>query len=222
MSVTIPGDHFADGSQQVSEWLAHLLGAGDAGPAARAVAMRLLVEFGDAASLAQAHQDELRRVVGMTPNLVRTLLAAFELGRASRRALPRPRVLRSASDIAALVAPDLDPLSDERVVVIVCDARNAVRRVLTVSQGGDDHAAFSVREILGAVLRYQGSAFAVAHNHPSGDPSPSEADRRTTRLIEAGATVVGLRFLDHVVIAASGWSSASRSPLLELTGEGLV
>jgi DNA repair protein RadC len=66
-----------------------------------------------------------------------------------------------------------------------------------------------VREVLNCVLRHDGRAFAVAHNHPSGNPTPSESDRRATRDLMAAAKVVGLRLLDHLVIADALWTSAA-------------
>jgi DNA repair protein RadC len=63
--------------------------------------------------------------------------------------------------------------------------------------------------VLNAVLRHDGRAFAVAHSHPSGDPEPSLADRRATAALMDAATTVGLRFLDHVVVAGDRWASAT-------------
>ena len=74
-----------------------------------------------------------------------------------------------------------------------------------------DRALVPVREILNAVLRHDGRAFAVAHNHPSGDPSPTEADMTATALVLAGARAVGLRFLGHVVVAQDGWERVSEA-----------
>jgi DNA repair protein RadC len=95
------------------------------------------------------------------------------------------------------------------VVVLVCDAANRLRRTVVVSEGSIDRSLVPVREILNAVLRHDGRAFALAHNHPSGDPGPSDADRRATTEVRAAAGVAGLRFLGHVVVAAEGWRAIS-------------
>jgi DNA repair protein RadC len=95
------------------------------------------------------------------------------------------------------------------VVVVVCDAGNRVRHTVIVSDGALDRSCFPIREILNAVLRHDGRAFAVAHNHPSGDPTPSEADRRATEELSEAARVVRLRFLDHVVVAGDRWCSVT-------------
>jgi DNA repair protein RadC len=93
----------------------------------------------------------------------------------------------------------------ERVLVLVCDGANQLRHTVTVSEGSIDRALVPVREIVNAVLRHDGRAFALAHNHLSGDPEPSEADIRATRDMKTAASAVGLRFLGHVVVAGDEW-----------------
>ncbi|MGH9224477.1 MAG: JAB domain-containing protein, partial [Acidimicrobiales bacterium] len=63
--------------------------------------------------------------------------------------------------------------------------------------------------VLNAVLRRDGRAFALAHNHPDGDPDPSDADRRATDELKAAARIAGLRFLGHVVVAGAEWRAVS-------------
>lgn len=83
-----------------------------------------------------------------------------------------------------------------------------------LAAGGADPATITFagpsrpdREVLNAALRNDGRAFAVAHNHPSGELEPSAADLEATRALAAGAKAVGLRFLDHLIVAGSGWLS---------------
>lgn len=90
-------------------------------------------------------------------------------------------------------------------MVVVVDAANRVLRVVPVATGGLDSSPLPVREVLHAVLRYDGRAFALAHNYPSGDPTPSVEDREATVSVVRAADAVGLRFLDHVVVAGSSW-----------------
>jgi DNA repair protein RadC len=72
-----------------------------------------------------------------------------------------------------------------------------------------DRSLFPVREILNAVLRLDGRAFALAHNHPNGDPAQSPADIRATRETREAAKVTGLRFLGHVVVTDDSWREVS-------------
>jgi DNA repair protein RadC len=134
------------------------------------------------------------------------LMVAFELGRRSARERPRLGArIRSAGDVAQAVADELAGLRRERVVVLACDAADQLRATVTLSEGALDRALFPVREILHAVLIHDGRSFAVAHNHPSGDPEPSSADGQATRAIRDAARVGGLRFLGHVVVVEDGW-----------------
>lgn len=158
--------------------------------------------------LAEARPDDLARGLGMSKAAAATLVVAIELGR--RVDSPDPAVvLGSAEDVARLAGHHLKGLHRERVIVIVCDAANRVRDVVTVSEGSMDRALFPVREILNAVLRRDGRAFALAHNHPGGDPAQSPADIRATREIREGAKVTGLRFVGHVVVTDDSWGEVS-------------
>lgn len=171
-----------------------------------AVGQELIVEVGGLRGLASAFPEELTRSPGIGPSEAARLLAAFEL---AARATDEPtnRVVDSAAAIAELVSPLLARERREKVVVLVTDAANHLLRVVPVATGGLDSSPLPVREVLHAVLRYDGRAFALAHNHPSGDPTPSVYDREATDTVGRAADTVGLRFLDHVVIAGSSWRS---------------
>ena len=91
--------------------------------------------------------------------------------------------------------------------MLSCDNRLRLLGIDVASEGGADSAPLPVREILADVLRRDGTAFAVAHNHPAGDPTPSAADVCATDQLRRAAEGVGLRLLDHVIIAANQWRS---------------
>lgn len=170
------------------------------------VGREVLFECGGLRGLASAFPEELTRVSGIGPVSAARLLAAFELA-ARATALPVDRLVDSAAAIADLVAPILARERREKVVVVVTDAANRLLRVVPVATGGLDSSPLPIREVLHAVLRYDGRAFALAHNHPSSDPTPSVEDREATMAVGRAADAVGLRFLDHVVIAGSSWRS---------------
>ena len=126
-------------------------------------------------------------------------------------------MLRGPEGVAAVALRELAGLRRERVIVLVCDGANRLRYVVTVAEGSSDRSPFPVRAILQAVLRHDGKAFAVAHNHPSGDPTPSEADVEATRAIVEAARSVRVRFLEHVVVGSRDWR-----PALAIAHEGAV
>jgi len=189
------------------ELLALVLRNGRTGESAVDLAGSLLATFGGLNGLARALPEELAAVPGVGSAKAGSLVAAFRLGVLAGRIIEAP-VLRSSADIARVAAEHLGGLRRERVLVLVCDGANRLLQVVAVSQGSMDRSLVPVREILNAVLRHDGRAFALAHNHPSGDITPSEADRRATTDVTAGAKAVGLRFLDHIVAADDRWQSA--------------
>ena len=136
------------------------------------------------------------------------LTVVFELAR--RAAVPEPPdVVRGPADVAAIARRQLGGLRRERVIVIVCDAANRPLRTIVVSDGAVDRSLMPVREILNAVLRWDGCAFAVAHNHPCGEPEPSDADRAATQLIAEASRIVGLRFLGHIATGSRRWAAVT-------------
>lgn len=187
------------------ELLALVLRNGTAGMSALDLADALLGIYGDLGSLAAARLEELAAVRGMGPAKAAAVVAAFRLGRRSQALPLSAPILRSPADVAEIAANELDGARRERVLVLVCDSRNRLRRVVPVSEGSADRSLVPVREILNAVLRHDGRAFALAHNHPGGNVEPSDADRRATEDVAAAAGVAGLRFLCHVVIAGDEW-----------------
>jgi DNA repair protein RadC len=171
-----------------------------------AVGRELIVACGGLRGLAAAFPEELTRSSGIDPMGAARLLAAFELA-ARATAEPTNRVVDSATAIAELVSPVLARERREKVVVLVVDAANRVLRIVPVASGSLDACPIPVREVLHTVLRYDGRAFALAHNHPSGDPTPSVQDREATKAVGRAADATGLRFLDHVVIGRASWQT---------------
>jgi DNA repair protein RadC len=187
------------------ELISLVLRSGTRGESALDLADRLLCHYGDLKTLAAARVDELAELPGVGAAKAAGLVAAFRLG---RRALVRPKeeiVVLGPGDVFRAVRHRLAAESYERLLVLVCDSRHRVCHVETMSYGGGDHTLFPLPEILGCVLRRKGRALALAHNHPCGDPTPSDADREATIRIAAAAETVGLQFLAHVVVCADDW-----------------
>lgn len=195
-------------SLSARELLSLVLCNGTSGRSALDIADDLLACFGSLACLASARPEELAGRAGVGGAKAAALVAAFGLARKVEAPVAR-EFLRTAEDAARVASRELAGLRRERVLVLVCDARNALRHVTSVSDGSVDRSLVPVREILNAVLRHDGRAFALAHNHPDGDPEPSEADRWATSKVKAAAEVAGLRFLGHVVVAGADWRALS-------------
>lgn len=191
------------------ELLALLLGQGRRGESAVDLALALLTEFGGVCGLASARPEELLRRPGVGVAKAAAIAAAFQLAARARSGAQTPAPLLRAEDVAREAAPLFAGARVERLLVLICDARNRPRQRVFVAEGAIDEVAVPVREILNTVLRHDGRAFALAHNHPSGDPTPSPDDRRASTLLAVAARTVGLRFLDHVVLAGDCWRRAA-------------
>lgn len=125
----------------------------------------------------------------------------------------RPQV-RGPDDAAALVVPRLLGRDREHCLLVALDVRHRLIGVSTVSVGTADHTFMGPREVYRDALAAGASAIFLAHNHPSGDPSPSAADRQITRrLAQAGATL-GVDLLDHLVVGDPDWVSLAQAGVL--------
>jgi DNA repair protein RadC len=189
------------------ELLAILLRNGTNGVSALDLAGELLADYGSLTALASGRPEELAARKGIGEAKSAGLVAAFELGRRMAQTTEEPITLSTAAEVARVAQAELAGARRERVVVLVCDAANRLRRTVVVSEGAIDRSLVPTREVLNAVLRHDGRSFALAHNHPSGNPEPSDADRRATADIAAGAATAGIRFLGHVVVTDSEWTS---------------
>lgn len=121
----------------------------------------------------------------------------------------RPQVSRP-EDAAALVVDALRGRDREHCVLAGLDTKHRLLALRTISIGSVAHTLMGPREIYREALLVGASAIVVAHNHPSGDPEPSDDDRRVTaRLASAGATI-GVELLDHLVVGDPEWVSLAR------------
>jgi DNA repair protein RadC len=196
-----------DESLSDAELVALLLRHGRPGESALEMAASLLSEYGGLPGLAQARPEELAGRPGIGAAKAAAVVAAFRLAR--RAGDPGDAIsLHGPADVARAARSLLADARRERVVVLVCDARNRLSHRAVVAEGSIDRSPLPVRDVLNIVLRRDGCAFAIAHNHPSGELQPSLADLRATSAIARAARAVGLRFLDHVVVAGGGWVNA--------------
>jgi DNA repair protein RadC len=196
---TVGAQHLAD-----RELLAMVLGTGTRGMGAHVLAEQILARYGSVLELARAHPADLLRVPGIGMAKATAVVAAFELARRADRPADKP-VLTSTSDLLAVVKPLLTGRTRERLVLVTCDAMHKVISCEVLTEGSAERAIVPVRDILVAVLRRDGEAFALAHNHPGGDPKPTESDIEATLRVQTAATAAGLRLLDHIVVSEGRW-----------------
>lgn len=191
------------GAQSLStaELLAILLRVGIAGENVVRMSERLLAQFDGLPGLHRASFADLSRVRGMGKAKAAQLLAAIELG---RRIAVSPaderQPISSPTDAANLLMYQLAALDQEYLFVILLDTRNRIiGHPLEVYHGSLNTSLIRVGEVFREAVRVNAASVIVAHNHPSGDPSPSPEDVAVTRaLVEAGK-LLDIEVLDHLV-----------------------
>lgn len=185
-----------------AELLAILLRVGIAGENAVRVAERMLAQLGHLAGLHRATYADLCSVKGIGPAKAAQLIAAIELGRriATTATADRPAI-NSPADAANLLMYQMAALDQEYLFVILLDTRNRVLGApLEVYHGSLSTSLIRVGEVFREAIKCNAAGLIVAHNHPSGDPSPSPEDVAVTRaLVEAGK-LLDIEVLDHLVI----------------------
>jgi DNA repair protein RadC len=179
-----------------------------------AAAQQLLAAQGPLKALCREDFSVLleRRMLG--PVGARRLLAAVELGRRLQRTGdPRPR-LATPGDIFRHLAPLLCGLRREVFHVLCLNSRNVLLRDACVAEGTADACLVDPREVFSAALISRASAVVLAHNHPSGDATPSSADVALTRQLVQAGQVLGIKVLDHLILGDGTYSSFLETGLL--------
>ncbi len=110
------------------------------------------------------------------------------------------RIVRSAEDVAALLAPEMEMLTQEQLRVILLDTRNRVLDVLMIYQGNVNSTIVRMAEVFREAIVVCAPNVILAHNHPSGDPSPSPEDVSLTKQAVEAGRILGIEVLDHIVI----------------------
>jgi DNA repair protein RadC len=183
------------------ELLAILLRTGTGGCSVLDLAEQILARFNGIRSLVDVKIEELMAVPGIGPAKAVQLLAAIELGRRiARHKKERMDVIRCPQDVADLLMDRLRFQTQEHFVVLILDTKNRVIAEETISIGSLNASIVHPREVFKPALKRSAASIICAHNHPSGDPTPSRKDLEVTRrLLEAGR-ILGIEVLDHVVI----------------------
>ncbi|MFB4282104.1 MULTISPECIES: JAB domain-containing protein [unclassified Nonomuraea] len=186
------------------ELLAVLLGSGFRGASALDLASQVIEHCGDLDALARSDPHRLLTLRGIGPAKAARVTAAFHLVRRAQ-AWPERERITSTSDLAHACAPLLRDRTQERLVMVVCDTGGRVLKRSVLTEGGSDHTVMPVRELITEVLTSGGAMFGLAHNHPGGSLDPSPEDLEATAMILEAARTVGLRLLDHLIVADGSW-----------------
>ena len=184
-----------------AELLALILRTGVKDENVLTMATRLLVQYGGLAGLARAEFAQLAGEHGMGRAKTAQILAALELGRRLMVESPEERFqIRAPQDAANLLMPLLGHKEQEHFVVLYLDIRNRVLDQEILYKGSLNTSLVRTGEVFRGAVRRQCGGIIVAHNHPSGDPTPSAEDiALTRRLVDAGK-LLDIDVLDHIIV----------------------
>lgn len=172
-------------------------------------AQRLLIAAGGLRGLQTLSTVELQQLVaGISTGRAAQLKAAIELGTRVARGehMARPQV-KSPSDIADLLLLEMSHLDQEHLRTVLLDTKNRVQAIATVYIGSLNASMIRVGEVFKTAVKLNSAALIVAHNHPSGDATPSPEDVLVTREIVSAGKLLDVDVLDHIVVGHGVWVS---------------
>lgn len=202
-----------------AELIAILLRTGLPGANAVDVAGKLLERYKSLNGLSRCTVDEIAEIPGIGPAKAVQLVAAFGLGqRLARETLAREKI-DSPELVYELLAAEMRVLHKESLRVILLDTRYHLLRIQEVSLGSVNESIAHPRDVFRPAVISSAYAVIVVHNHPSGDPSPSQSDHSLTRRLAEAAELLQIKLLDHIIIGAP---AEGRSPYFSFKEAGVL
>jgi DNA repair protein RadC len=183
------------------------------------LARQILLKYGSLAALARSSVPELARIKGIGLAKAVQLAAAFGLGQRlafetiSSQTMDRPELIHQ------LLGAEMRALDRESLRAVLLDTKHHLIRVEEISLGTLNESMAHPREVFRPVFVHAAFAFVLVHNHPSGDPTPSDSDRRLTRRLVEAAALLQIRLIDHIIIGAPG---EGRLPYFSFAEAGMM
>ena len=205
---------FGEQALSAQELLQVILGRGVAGESVAVTAQKLLSQFGSLQKLAEASIEELSSIKGIGPAKAAQIKAVFEIGRRISTQAPsyKSKELTDPKKVYQLIKSKLKDYTREHFYIIALNSRN--HSIAEISVGSLDASIVHPREVFSEAIKSKAASVIFAHNHPSGDPEPSEDDLIITkRLIEAGK-ILGIEVIDHIIVAKDGFLSMKEKGIL--------
>ena len=146
--------------------------------------------------------------------LLGELAARYQVALQPERSAERPQI-NCPQDVHALLGPEMGPLAQEQLRVLLLNTRNQVMGQRVIYIGNVNSSVVRPAEVLRAAVIECAPSIIIAHNHPSSDPTPSPEDVSITRDLAASAKLLGIDLLDHVVIGGDRWVSLKERKLMD-------
>ncbi len=200
-----------DGEQALnnSELLAILLRTGVKGQSALDLARKILAEFKTFRQMSRADVKQWEVFKGLGAAKIAQIKSAIEIGRrfAGDQTKEEKLSVDSAEDVVRIFMPQMRDLKKETVKILALDSRNHITFIKNVEEGTVNYCAPIVREIFEMALQKGAVSLICLHNHPSGNPAPSEDDKRFTEQLYAAGKILQINVLDHIIIGDNRYYS---------------
>ena len=191
-----------------TELIAILMGCGTREESVMTLASRVIASAGGLSGLASLSPQDMVRIKGIGSAKACSLAAALELGRRMAGQAGRDRMrFASPEDASNLFMEEMRYLRQESFRCAALNIKNEVISIEQISVGSVNAVHASPRDVFEAAIRKGAAAVIIAHNHPSGDPSPSEEDKNLTRRLCESGKILGIQVLDHIIIGDGVYTS---------------
>lgn len=201
------------------ELVAIILGTGSRGESSLRLAERLVTRYEKVGRLGAAEIEELAEIEGMGPAKAAQVLAAVELGkRAGHELVTGKPMLDSPDKVAGFLMPTMRYLETEHFTALIVNNKNQLIKSVDIAIGSLSAAIIHPRELYKAAIRANGAGLIAAHNHPSGDTTPSREDIVLTRRLAEAGRIIGIELIDHVIIGDGRWLSLKEKGFLAPQG----
>lgn len=199
-----------------AELLAILVGTGTRFETAVDLCKRILSKYDyNLDELARCHVNDLRKFKGVGEAKAMAIVAAMELSRRRVQApAPEYPMMRSSADVYRAIAPMLVDLDHEEFWVLLINRANQITKKCFISKGGMNATVVDPKVLFKAALDNGVGGIVLCHNHPSGTVDPSQQDLKLTRQIMAGANILEISLLDHIIVGAKTYFSFADKGLL--------
>ena len=197
-----------------AELLAIILGQGTRELSALELAQLLMFKYKSLRHLKDASLEELLEEKGIGPAKAVSVKAAIEMGRRMAQDSQLKPQIKSPDDVKDIVMEEMRYFDREHFRVIYLDRKGGMLEMQDISVGGLHSSIVHPREVFKVAVKKSAASLILVHNHPSGDPTPSQEDVEITRrLIEAG-NIMGITVLDHIVIGDNSYCSLKSKGLI--------
>jgi DNA repair protein RadC len=199
-----------------AELLAILLRTGSKGKSVIQIAQELIIINGNLAALASNSFSRMTEISGIGNDKAATLLAAFELSRRiqSQSKWFSDKKISSPGEIADIFIPILKDELKERFIVVCLNSANKIIKYEVISVGNLNSSIVHPREVFKVAIENNSASIILIHNHPSGNPDPSNEDISITKKIVETGTIMSIPVFDHIIIAGNNFTSFVEKRLL--------